>query len=247
MLKIAVNGAVGRMGTRILALAAASSDFEIAGEFELEKNALSVNSLKGKGVLIDFSGPSGTPMAIQAALKNGWGLVIGTTGLDSNIESSMAVAARSIPIVFSANMSVGVNLAVELVSDAAKKLGKEFDIEITEAHHRHKKDAPSGTALLLASAIAKAKGWDLKKVLRYRQEGCSKDERSREEIGMQVIRAGEIVGDHTVLFVGPSETIEITHRAQSRDAFARGALAAALFLSKKKNGLYGMSDVLAAK
>jgi 4-hydroxy-tetrahydrodipicolinate reductase len=140
-------------------------------------------------------------------------------------------------------MSVGVNLVLELLDTLTRKLPEDFDIEITEAHHRHKKDAPSGTALMLAAMIAAAKKWDLKKVLKYRTDGKT-PERSNDEIGMQVIRAGEIIGDHTVLFAGPSETIEITHRAQSRDTFARGALLAANFLSKKENGFYSMSDVL---
>ncbi|HTL71098.1 MAG TPA: 4-hydroxy-tetrahydrodipicolinate reductase, partial [Candidatus Eisenbacteria bacterium] len=186
----------------------------------------------------------GTPAAIQHALKARWGLVVGTTGLDAAAQASLRVAAKSIPVVHSSNMSVGVNLMLELASLASRGFGKDFDIEVTEAHHRHKKDAPSGTALMLAAAIAWSKGWDLKKVMRFRQAGKSASERPAEEIGMQVIRAGEIVGDHTVLFAGPSETLEITHRAHSRDAFARGALTAAAFASKKARGLYTMSDVL---
>ncbi|MBI4432952.1 MAG: 4-hydroxy-tetrahydrodipicolinate reductase [Candidatus Omnitrophica bacterium] len=244
MVRIAVNGAAGRMGQRIMELAGASAEFQVAGGFDEKKNKLSKDALSGQGVLIDFSSPNGTLEAIAAAQKAGWGLAVGTTGLDSSAEKALEAAAKTIPVVRSSNMSVGVNLILELLTLAAQKLGNDFDIEITEAHHRHKKDAPSGTALMLAEAIAKAKGWDLKKALRYRQEGKTDKERSNEEIGMQVIRAGEIVGDHTVLFGGPAETIEITHRAQSRDTFALGALAAALFLSKKKNGLYTMTDVL---
>lgn len=244
MVRIAINGAAGRMGQRIAELAKASGDFEIVGLFDEKANRLSKNLLTGKGVLIDFSAPGGTVEAIAAAQKAGWGLVVGTTGLDQAAEKALEAAAQTIPIVRSANMSVGVNLILELVAFAAQKLNQDFDIEITEAHHRHKKDAPSGTALMLANAIAKAKGWDLRKVLRYREEGKTEKERSSEEIGMQVIRAGEIVGDHTVLFGGPAETIEITHRAQSRDTFARGSLVAAIFLSKKKNGIYTMADVL---
>ncbi len=262
MIKIAVNGAVGRMGSRILALASeAPKDFEIAGAFEHEKSGqrgqrlslgkqsllvegINKSSLKGKGVLIDFSGPTGTSAALVHAAKAGWGVVVGTTGLEPAIQKSIQKFSRTIPIVYSANMSVGVNLIAKLVALAAEKLGKDFDIEITEAHHRHKKDAPSGTALLLAEAITRAKGWQLEKVLKMRKPGKSETERSNEEIGMQVIRAGEIVGDHTVLFAGLAETIEITHRAQSRDTFARGALTAATFLSKKKSGLFTMADVL---
>ena len=248
MIKIAVNGAAGRMGSRILALAEQSGGYKISGAFDEGKNLpkLSADALKkaGKGILIDFSSPSGVQASLFAAKKAGWGLVIGTTGLDENIQKALRSASKDIPIVCSSNMSVGVNLVLELLGLVARKLPRDFNIEITEAHHRHKKDAPSGTALMLAAAMAKAKNWDLKKVLKYRTEGKT-GERSQEEIGMQVIRAGEIVGDHTVLFAGPSETIEITHRAQSRDTFARGALLAAAFLSKKSKGLYTMKDVLA--
>ena len=248
MIKIAVNGAAGRMGSRILALAGQSGVYKISGAFDAGKNfsKLSADTLKkaGQGILIDFSSPSGVQASLLAAKKAGWGLVIGTTGLEENIQNALRSASKGTPIVCSSNMSVGVNLVLELLDLIVRKLPKDFNIEITEAHHRHKKDAPSGTALMLAAAIAKAKNWDLKKVLKYRTEGKA-GERSQEEIGMQVIRAGEIVGDHTVLFAGPSETIEITHHAQSRDTFARGALLAAVFLSKKTKGLYTMKDVLA--
>ena len=248
MVNVAVNGACGRMGNRILALAEASKEFEVADAFDTDKNSkkLSVEALKkkGAGVLIDFSSPDGTGAALHTALKAKWGLVVGTTGLDEKTVAALKKASAEIPIVVSSNMSVGVNLVLAVLDLIAKKLPKDFDIEITEAHHRHKKDAPSGTALMLAREIAKVKGWDLKKALKYRAEGKSDKERAHEEIGMQVIRAGEIVGDHTVLFSGPAETIEVTHRAQSRDTFARGALVAALFLSKKSKGLYSMADVL---
>lgn len=245
--RIAVNGAEGRMGSRILALASESKLFEVVAAFDEKKTKegpLSANKLKGSGVLIDFSSPAGTLAAADCASKARWGLVVGTTGLDDTALKALAQAARVVPVVHSSNMSVGVNLALKLVSLAAKALGEDFDIEISEAHHRHKKDAPSGTALMLAQEIAKAKNWDLKKVMRYRQAGKSDTERGKNEIGMQVVRAGEIVGDHTVLFGGPSEIVEITHRAQSRDAFARGALAAARFAAKKSSGLYTMADVL---
>ena len=260
--RVAVNGAYGRMGTRILSLAATSTEYQIAGAFEHEKSgflgkdlliaegktvkieSLSKASFQGKGVLIDFSSSTGTNEALNLTLKAGWGLVIGTTGLDDKTMAAIKDASKKIPIVQSYNMSVGVNLVLELISLAAKKLGADFDIEITEAHHRHKKDAPSGTALMLADGIAKSKNWDLKKVLRYRQEGKVDGDRTTQEIGMQVIRGGEIVGDHSVLFAGPAETIEIKHHAQSRDTFARGSLLAAAFLSKKESGLYTMADVL---
>ena len=250
MIRIAVNGAAGRMGSRILALAAASPDqFEIAGAFEFEKSGkhgqsldlgsrkilmegLSAESLKGKGVLIDFSGPTGTPTALVRAEKAGWGLVIGTTGLDQETQESVRAFSSKIPIVLSANMSVGVNLVAEVLELVASRLGREFKISMTEAHHIHKKDAPSGTALMLRNAVAAAKRWE--------------DAKASQEIEIKSIREGEIVGEHTILFSGPAETIEITHRAESRDVFALGALRAAGFLAKKgKPGkLYSMLDVL---
>lgn len=252
MTRVAVNGAAGRMGQRILALAAESGEYEIAGRFDAKADAagrierLSTESLgNAGGVLIDFSSPAGTETARQACLKAGWGLVVGTTGLDAKAAHALEEASLQIPVVFSSNMSVGINVVAQLLEAAAQKLPADFDIEITEAHHRHKKDSPSGTALLLARVIAMAKGWDLARALRYRTEGKTEQDRGRQEIGMQVIRAGEIVGDHTVLFAGPAETIEITHRAQSRDTFARGALLAARFAAQARPGrLYSMTDVL---
>lgn len=260
--RVAVNGAGGRMGQRILSIAATLPEFQVVGAFEYEKSpwvgkdlvlsdtksikieALTAHSLKDRGILIDFSSPAGTLAAVTHTSAAGWGLVIGTTGLDDSMLDKIKKFSETMPIVHSSNMSIGVNLILSLVSKAAASLGKDYDIEITEGHHRHKKDSPSGTALMLAEAIAQAKRWDLKKVLKYRHEGKSENERSHEEIGMQVIRAGEIVGDHTVLFAGSSETIEITHRAQSRDAFARGSLVAAAFLADKSKGLFNMGDVL---
>lgn len=273
MTKIGMNGALGKMGQRILLLAQADpSNFSIAGAFDLAdrdevKNGADVGPALGlpgpigvklaslQGInpsgltaceaVIDFSGPAGAETALTAAIQHKKALVIGSTGLSGAQEQKISEASKIIPIVYSSNMSVGVNVVLDLLAEASRKLPADFDIEITEAHHRHKKDAPSGTALSLAKAIAQAKGWILKDVLRYRSEGKVDKDRSNREIGMQVIRAGEIVGDHTVLFAGPSETIEITHRAQSRDTFARGALRAAQFAAKAKPGLYSMKEVLA--
>ena len=248
MVKIAVNGAGGRMGSRILALADASH-FDIVGAYENETSplrgkkislsenrsiqidVLSPSALKGKGVLIDFSSPTGVPTSLLCAERAHWGLVIGTTGVEERTQQALRRRSSKIPIVFSSNMSIGVNVMLALVAEAAQKLSNEFEIKMSETHHCHKKDAPSGTALMLLRSIADAKKWNSSQIA---------EEKSR----IRSIREGEIVGDHTVLFSGPAETLEITHRAQSRDTFARGALLAALFLSKKKKGLFNMQDVL---
>ena len=231
MVKIAVNGAAGRMGSRILVLAKESGDLEIAGAFDENGPArLSSSELKknGKGVLIDFSSPAGTRAATEAALEAGWGLVVGTTGLETADLDGLKKAAARIPVIVSSNMSVGVNVMLALLELASKKLPKDFLVDMSEAHHVHKKDAPSGTASTLAAQIAKFRSLDLATLLK----------------SIKVVREGEIVGDHSVVFAGPAETLEIRHHAKSRDIFARGALLAAKFLSKKTKGLYSMKEVL---
>ena len=269
MVKVAVNGALGRMGMRILNLASRSKDFKIIQAFDLDTHSflgkdigillgfekalgVEVENLHEKGtkfrrllcdVLIDFSGPDGANWCVNAALASKKALVIGSTGLDQQAVEKIKTASTKIPILFSPNMSVGANFIFEIARLAAAKLKSGYDIEIIEAHHRSKKDAPSGTAKKIAEVIAKEKGWDLKKVARYGREGFT-GERTSDELGIHVIRGGDIVGEHTVMFSGPGETVEFKHTALSRDAFARGALVAALFLSKKKNGLYNMLDVL---
>ncbi len=231
MIKLAVNGALGRMGSRILELARKSSEnFKIAAAFDENSgdkiSKLSAARLKGSDVLIDFSSPEGTRAALEAALQTNAAMVIGTTGADNKLQADIREASKKIPIVFSPNMSIGANFLFELSRLSASKLKEGYDIEIIEQHHRLKKDAPSGTAKKIAEVISKEKGWNLGKVV------------------IHSVRAGDIVGEHTVIFSGPGETIELTHRAQSRDAFARGALVAALFAAKKKSGLYSMLDVL---
>ena len=265
MIKIGVTGALGRMGNRILHLAHASKDFKVAAAFENERNPmlgkdvgqvlglgvkmnvklapLSAAGFKGCGVVIDFSSPEGTAQCVNFAVKTAANLVIGTTGLGQETEKAIQKASEKIAILKSPNMSIGANVLFQIAAFAARNLTRGYDIEIVEAHHRLKKDAPSGTAKKLAEVIAKEKGWDLGKVARYGREGIT-GERPDKEIGIHVVRAGDIVGEHTVIFSGPGETIELTHKAQSRDAFARGALAAAFFLSKKKKGLYTITDVL---
>ncbi|OIO36967.1 MAG: 4-hydroxy-tetrahydrodipicolinate reductase [Candidatus Omnitrophica bacterium CG1_02_46_14] len=263
--KIAVNGALGRMGTRILHLACQSQDFKVVGAYEHAKHdalgkelgdvlglgeslkvrisTLSVRALKGADVMIDFSSPEGVEASLKTAQAANTGLVIGTTGVGADELKEIKKASKKIAVLFSPNMSIGANFLFEIVRTAAVRLRSGYDIEILEAHHRLKKDAPSGTAKKIAQIIAEEKGWDLNKVTRYGREGLI-GERPVNELGIHVIRAGDIVGEHTILFSGPGETIELKHTALSRDAFAKGALVAALFVFKKKNGLYTMSDVL---
>jgi 4-hydroxy-tetrahydrodipicolinate reductase len=265
MIRLAVNGALGRMGSRILNLALASRDFKVVGSFEgdqcrflgqdlgttlglaeklkIKISSVSAEALKACDVLIDFSSPSGTRQSLRAALEAKTRLVIGTTGVDTATESEIREASKKIAVLYSPNMSLGANLLFEVARLAAATLRTDYDVEIIEAHHRLKKDAPSGTAKKLAGVIAEVKGWKLDEAAKYGRKGLT-GERPAREIGIHVIRAGEIVGEHTALFSGPGETLEFTHKAQSRDAFARGALAAARFLSKKKPGFYAMGDVL---
>jgi 4-hydroxy-tetrahydrodipicolinate reductase len=170
-------------------------------------------------------------------------LVIGTTGFSDEQKKAIDDAAKSIPIVFAPNMSVGVNLCLKLVEEAARVIGEDTDVEIIEAHHRHKKDAPSGTALKMGEVVADALGRDLNEVAVYGREG-NVGERNRKTIGFESIRAGDIVGDHTVMFAGEGERIEITHKSNSRMTYAAGSVKAALWLKAKDSGLYDMQDVL---
>ena len=231
MVKIAVNGALGRMGGRVVALAEASKDFEITGKFDASgPSRLPETALKmhGKGVLIDFSSPAGSREAALVAQQNGWALVMGTTGLDAEDQRVLETASKKVAVVVSSNMSIGVNVMLALLELACKKLPKGFIIEMSESHHVHKKDAPSGTALMLAKRIAEARPMDLTVLSR----------------SIRSIREGEVVGDHTVLFDGPEETLELRHHAKSRDIFAQGALLAAKFAASAKPGLYSMADIL---
>ncbi|MBI4115788.1 MAG: 4-hydroxy-tetrahydrodipicolinate reductase [Candidatus Omnitrophica bacterium] len=243
-IRIAVAGASGRMGRRILTLAQADPDLEISGALErkgvdvlgddvgslIGQDPIGVKvtsnleeGLESSQVLIDFTHPSATELHIQAALKNRVGLVIGTTGIPKKTLSLIKKASGRIPILQSPNMSPGVNFLFELVTLASKVLAEGYDIEITETHHRMKKDAPSGTALELARLITEAK---------------------KGTVPIHSLRGGDVVGDHTVSFLGDGEIIELVHRATSRDAFARGALRAAKFVARHKSGLYNMRDLL---
>lgn len=194
-------------------------------------------------VVIDFSSPAAALEHLRLAAQHQRAMVIGTTGFSAQDLVELQTLAKQIPCVLSPNMSVGVNVIFKVLAEMARTLGEDYDIEVIEAHHRLKKDAPSGTALKMAEILAKAVNRDLHKVGVYARKGLI-GERKPGEIGIQSIRAGDIVGDHTVLFGGMGERIEVTHRVQSRDTFARGALRAAAWVVKQQPGLYDMQDVL---
>ena len=252
-----VTGAAGRMGQEVLAAIADTPGIEAVGAIERAGHSAvgSGNSptmsddiaavLGNADVVIDFSTPENTVKAVKQAVPAGVACVIGTTGLSTEHKEDLAARAQSIPIVLAPNMSVGVNLALDLIADAAARLPEEYDIEIVEIHHSQKADAPSGTALRMAEVAAKARGTTVEESGEFERYGHT-GARKRGTIGIQTLRGGDVVGDHTVIFAGPGERIEITHRAQSRQTFARGAVRAALWVVGKKPGLYAMRDVLAA-
>jgi 4-hydroxy-tetrahydrodipicolinate reductase len=194
-------------------------------------------------VWIDFSAPAVAGLNAEAAATAGANVVVGMTGLSPRDRRRVSEAARKVAVVLSPNMSVGVNVLFKLVADAARALGQAYDVEIVEAHHRLKRDSPSGTALSLAEAIAEARGLDLSKTARFERHGDI-GPRTQQEIGLQTIRGGDVFGDHTVHFLGLGDRVEITHRASSRETFARGAVRAALWLRNRTAGLYDMRDVL---
>ena len=267
MVKIAVAGAMGRMGNRIAVLSREYESVELTGAFERKGHkdvGKDIGILAGTGetgillqddigktldradVVIDFTHTSSTREHLRAAAAKGTAMVIGTTGFTKAELDEITGLTRDIPCVMASNMSLGVNLLLRVLRDVARVLGDEYDIEIIEAHHRMKKDAPSGTAMKMAQVIADAVERNLDEVAVYARKGMI-GERTRKEIGIQTVRAGDIVGEHTVLFGGLGERIEITHKASSRDTFARGALKAALWVFGKPAGLYDMQDVLGLK
>lgn len=264
MVKVGIAGAAGRMGRALLTAAQGRSDLAVTAALEAPSHpALGQDAgvLAGIGalgvpltadigaalarceVLIEFTRPEPTLAHLAACRDQGRAMVIGTTGLDEAQRSEVAAAARAIPIVFAPNMSIGVNLTLKLLETAARVLGDSVDIEIIEAHHRHKVDAPSGTALRMGEVIAETLGRDLRQCAVYGREGQT-GARARDTIGFATVRAGDIIGDHTVLFAGEGERLEITHRATSRENFAQGALRAAAWLAGRTPGLYDMGDVL---
>ena len=264
MRRIAVMGAAGRMGKAlieavlqapgaVLSAAVDRPDSTLLGADAGEVAGLGRVGVAMAGdlpavlddfdVLIDFTHPTVTLKNLEVCRQAGKAMVIGTTGFSAEEKQLLADAAREIPIVFAANFSVGVNLCLKLLDTAARVLGDEVDIEIIEAHHRHKVDAPSGTALRMGEVVAKALGRDLQKVAVYGREGQT-GARARETIGFATVRAGDVVGDHTVLFAAEGERVEITHKASSRMTFAKGAVRSALWLAGRAPALYDMQDVL---
>jgi 4-hydroxy-tetrahydrodipicolinate reductase len=264
--QIAVAGSSGRMGRALLEAIAQSPDFRLKTALEVPGNpflgrdagelvgapcgvhisADPQSALPGCDVLVDFTRPEGTLSHLQLCRERGIRMVIGTTGFQPAQKALIVEASKTIPIVLAPNMSVGVNLTFKLAELAAQVLKEGYDVEIIEAHHRHKVDAPSGTALRLGEVIAAALGRDLAKDAVYGREGVS-GERKSSTIGFATVRGGDIVGDHTALFAGTGERIEITHKAASRATFALGALRAARYLASRKSGLYDMQDVLGLK
>ena len=262
-LRIAVAGASGRMGRMLIDAVLDADDLTFAAALDMPGSAFDgrdVQELVGRpcdvrvsndldaalaqsDVLIDFTRPEGTLVHLAACVRHRVKLVIGTTGFDEAGKAAIADAARHIAIVFAPNMSVGVNVVFKLIEEAAKALARGYDIEIIEVHHRHKVDAPSGTAIHMGEIVAGALGRDLSKVAVYGREGVT-GERDPSTIGFATVRGGDIVGDHTVLFAGTGERIEITHRAGSRAGYTAGSLRAARFLAQRGRGLYNMQDVL---
>ena len=264
--RIAVAGASGRMGHMLIEAITAADDCVLAGALDIAASpALGTDAsaflgrpsgvaitadlaagLQGAQVLIDFTRPEGTLAHVKACRAQGVNLVIGTTGFSEAEKAEIAAAAQDIAIVLAPNMSVGVNVTLKLLEMAAKALSTGYDIEIIEAHHRHKVDAPSGTALRMGEVIADALGRDLKDCAVYAREGVT-GERDPSSIGFATIRGGDIVGDHTVLFAGTGERIEITHKSSSRTTYAQGSLRAVRYLAAHKTGLHDMFDVLNLK
>ncbi len=265
MLKVAIVGAAGRMGrTLVEAVSQNGNSMRVSAatvladdpSLGMDIGLLAIGAALGVkavaqldperadfDVLIDFTSPEATMNHLALCKASNKAMVIGTTGLSSAQQKAIQAAAESIPIMFAPNMSVGVNLCLKLLQEAARVLGDEVDIEITEAHHRYKKDAPSGTALKMGAVIADTLGRNLDDCAVYGREGVS-EERDRKTIGFTTIRAGDIVGDHTVTFAGLGERVEITHKASSRMTFASGAVRAAQWIVGKESGLYSMQDVL---
>ncbi|MBL8486120.1 MAG: 4-hydroxy-tetrahydrodipicolinate reductase [Rhodocyclaceae bacterium] len=262
-IRFAIAGAGGRMGRTLIEAVADAPDAALAAALDVAQCPLIgrdagefLGAATGVAIaadidaaaaaadcLIDFTRPSGTMAHMEACRRHGTHLVIGTTGFSAAEKEAIREASRDIPIVFAPNMAVGVNLVFRLLDVAARALAEGYDIEVIEAHHRHKVDAPSGTALRMGEVVAQALGRELSECAVYGREGHT-GERPARQIGFATVRGGDIVGDHTVLFAGTGERVEITHKAASRMPYALGALRAARFLRGRKAGLFDMQDVL---
>ena len=241
-MKIAIVGAAGRMGKMLVALADVHPALEVVAKVDVAEG-YDKTWPAGTEAVIDFSFHSAVPAFVAKAAEEGLAYVLGTTGLSAEEQQAVDAAAKRIPVVQSGNYSLGVNLLLNLVKTAAKVLGPEYDVEVVEMHHRHKKDAPSGTALMLAKAAAAGRGVDFDAAAVYGRKGIV-GERPEGEIAVHALRGGSVVGDHTVMFAGEVERVELTHRAQSREAFAAGALKAAQWAAGHQPGIYTMRDVL---
>jgi 4-hydroxy-tetrahydrodipicolinate reductase len=264
--KVAIAGASGRMGRMLVEAVLATDDCQLSGALDLasslevgadaagflgRSSGVLIHSdlrlgIQGAGVLIDFTRPEGTMAHLKVCRELGVKAVIGTTGLSESQKAQIAEASKDIAIVLAPNMSVGVNVTLKLLEMAARALATGYDIEIVEAHHRHKVDAPSGTALKMGEVMATALGRDLKDCAVYGREGIT-GERDPSSIGFSAIRGGDIIGDHTVLFAGTGERIEISHKSSSRANYVLGCLRSVRFLTGCSSGLYDMFDVLNLK
>jgi len=241
MIKLIITGSKGRMGRALAACAPQHSQLQVAGQVDQGDDLRAI--IDHGDVLIDFSSHSATPGIAALCAERGKAMVIGTTGHSSEDRSQLASLSSRIPMVLSSNFSTGVNVLFWLTRKAAEILGAGYDLEIVEMHHRLKRDAPSGTAKTLAEILARVRQQHLESALRHGRVGMV-DERTGAEIGMHSVRGGDIVGEHTVIFAGSGERVELTHKASSRDTFANGALRAAEWVVHQKPGLYNMEDVL---
>ena len=240
-IRFAIAGAGGRMGKTLIEAVQSAADAELASAFDIGDDV--ENALANADCLIDFTRPEGTLKHLDVCRRRGVHMVIGTTGFSAEQKLQIEAAAREIPVVFAPNMAVGVNAVFKLLDVAARILNEGYDIEVIEAHHRMKVDAPSGTALRMGEVVAAALGRDLDECAVYGREGHT-GERPATQIGFSTIRGGDIVGDHTVLFAGTGERIEITHKSASRMSYALGSLRAARFMQDRTSGLFDMQDVL---
>ncbi|MFT4572151.1 MAG: 4-hydroxy-tetrahydrodipicolinate reductase [Hyphomicrobiaceae bacterium] len=264
--RIIMSGAAGRMGRNIIALAHAHPDADVVAALESQGNptlGTDAGILAGVGpisvnigddyaavavpgtVTLEFTAPDATMEHVRVAAAAGAGIVVGTSGLSREQRDELETLSKNMPTLFAPNMSIGLNVLLSLVADAASRLGSDFDCEIVEIHHNKKKDSPSGTAIALAEAVAAARGLDPDRALVTARQGMV-GERDRDEIGVVALRGGDNAGEHTVMLVGAGERVELTHRAASRECLAAGAVRAALWLAGQGPGLYSMQDVIGA-